>query len=99
MPQFHLDVHEGSCFWPDDEGSEFADLDAAEHEATVTAISIGRELLRNDNERAVTVEVRDDQGERVTAVPMTVTGETVTIKIARAVASDARVRNRPRNFA
>ena len=99
MPQFHLDVHEGSCFWPDDEGSEFADLDAAEHEATVTAISIGRELLRNDNERAVTVEVRDDQGERVTAVTMTVPGETVTIKIARAVASDARVRNRPRNFA
>ena len=99
MPQFHLDVHEGSCFWPDDEGSEFADLDAAEHEATVTAISIGRELLRNDNERAVTVEVRDDQGERVTAVTMTVTGETVTIKIAQAVASDARVRNRPRNFA
>jgi len=99
MPQFHLDVHEGSCFWPDDEGSEFADLDAAEHEATVTAISIGREVLRDDNERAVTVEVRDDQGERVTAVTMTVTGETVTIKIARAVASDARVRNRPRNFA
>ena len=55
--------------------------------------------MRNDNERAVTVEVRDDQGERVTAVTMTVTGETVTIKIARAVASDARVRNRPRNFA
>ena len=64
----------------------------------MTAISIGRELLRNGNERAVTVEVRDDQGERVTAVTMTVTGETVTIKIARAVASDARVRNRPRNF-
>ena len=90
MPQFHLDIREGSCFRPDDEGSEFADLDAAEHEATVTAISIGRELLRNGNERAVTVEVRDDQGERVTAVTMTVTGETVTIKIARAVASDAR---------
>ena len=99
MPQFHLDVHEGSCFWPDDEGSEFADLDAAEHEAIVTVISIGRELLGNGNERAVTVEVRDDQGERVTAVTMTVSGETVTIKIARAVASDARVRNRPRNFA
>jgi len=56
----------------------------------VTAISIGREVLRNGNERAVTVEVRDDQGERVTAVTMTVIGETVTIKIARAVASDAR---------
>jgi hypothetical protein len=29
MPRFNLDVREGSCFWPDDEGSEFADLDAA----------------------------------------------------------------------
>ena len=89
MPRFHLDVREGSCFWPDDEGSEFADLEAAEHEATVTAISIGRELLRHGNERAVTVEVRDDQGERVTAVTMTVTDETVIMKVARAMASHA----------
>ena|SRR5688500_2497144 len=83
MPRFRLDVREGSCLWPDDEGSDFADLEAVEHEATVTAISIGRELLRHGNERVLTVEVRDDQGERVTAVTMTVTGETVTIKIAR----------------
>ena len=41
---------------------------AAEHEATVTAISIGRELLRNGSERALTVEVHDDQGQRVTEV-------------------------------
>jgi hypothetical protein len=89
MPQFYLDVREGLCFWPDDEGSEFADLDAAEHEATVTAISIGRELLRDGSERAVTVEVRDDQGQRVTGVTLTVTDETVIIKVARAMASRA----------
>ena len=89
MPRFHLDVREGSCFWPDDEGSEFADLEAAEHEAVVTAISIGRELLRNGNERALTVDVRDDQGQRVTEVTMTVTDETVIIKVARAMVSRA----------
>jgi phage terminase Nu1 subunit (DNA packaging protein) len=96
-----IDVREGSCFWPDDEGSDFADLEAAEHEATVTAISIGRELLRHGNECALTVEVRDDRGERVTTVTMTVTGETVTMKVAQAVASVPRagVRKRPRNFA
>ena len=68
----------------------------------MTAISIGRELLRHGNECALTVEVRDDQGERVTAVAMTVTGETVTLKIAQAVASVPRardVRNAPTNFA
>ena len=89
MPRFYLDVHEGSGFWPDDEGSEFADLEAAEHEATLTAVSIGQELLPNGNECAVTVEVRDDQGERVTAVTMTVTDETVIMKVARAMASRA----------
>ena len=89
MPQFYLDVREGSCFWPDAEGSEFADLDAAEHKATVVAVSIGQELLRNGSERAVTVEVRDDQGQRVTEVTLTVTAETVIIKVARAMASRA----------
>jgi hypothetical protein len=88
MPRFHLDVRAGSSFWPD-EGSDFADLETAEHEAALTAISIGRELLRHGNECALTVEVRDDQGERVSAVMMTVTGETVTIKIAWAMASRA----------
>ena len=64
MPRSHLDIHDGSCFWPDDEGLEFSDLEAAEHETTVMAISIGRKLLRNDNERTVTVDVHDDQGQR-----------------------------------
>jgi hypothetical protein len=99
MPRFYLDVREGSSFWPDDEGSEFADLEAAEHEATVTAISIGQELLPNGNECAVTVEIRDDHGQRITEVTLTVTDETVIMKVARAMASRALDTNAHANFA
>ena len=55
----------------------------------MTAVSIGQELLPNGNECAVTVEVRDDQGQRVIEVTLTVTAETVIIKVARAMASRA----------
>jgi hypothetical protein len=53
-------------------------------------VSIGRELLPNGSERAVTVEVRDDHGQRITEVTMTMTDDTVMIKVTRAMASRAR---------
>ena len=37
----------------------------------------------------MTVEVRDDNAQRITAVTMTVTDETVMMKVARAMASRA----------
>lgn len=40
MPRFYFDVREGARFIPDDEGLEFANLDAAEHEAACTAAEI-----------------------------------------------------------
>jgi hypothetical protein len=47
-------------------------------------------LLPNGGERAVTVEVRDDHGQRITEVTMTMTDDTVMIKVTRAMASRAR---------
>ena len=71
MPRFYLDVREGARFAPDEEGMEFADLDAAEHEAAVAAAGIGRDLLPQGGERQVSVEIRDEQGQRVTTVTVT----------------------------
>ena len=72
MPRFYFDVREGSRFVPDEEGMEFVDLDAAEHEAAVAAAGIGRDLLPQGGVRQVAVEIRNEQGQRVTTVTVTV---------------------------
>ena len=71
MQRFYFDVGEGARFVPDEEGMEFADLDAAEHEAAVAAAGIGRDSLPQGGERQVAVEIRNDQGQRVTTVTVT----------------------------
>ena len=68
MPRFYFDVREGAQFIPDDEGLEFDSLDAAEYEAARTAAEIGRDRLPKGDTRAVTVEVRNEQGHRVLIV-------------------------------
>jgi hypothetical protein len=68
VPRFYFDVHEGPHFVPDNDGMEFPDLDAAEREAAETAASIGRDLLPKGTARDVTIEVRDEHGQRVATV-------------------------------
>ncbi len=50
MPRFYFDVREGAMFLPDDEGLEFASLDAAEHEVTV-------EVRNEHRQRVLTIKV------------------------------------------
>jgi hypothetical protein len=71
MPRFFFDVREGIRFAPDDEGLEFPDLDTAEREAATTAAEIGRELLPKGVARCVTVEVRNEHGQRVATATVT----------------------------
>ncbi|MEA2879191.1 MAG: hypothetical protein QOF14_4387 [Hyphomicrobiales bacterium] len=65
MPLFYFDVREGVRFVPDEDGQEFADLNAAEMEGAKAAASIGRDLLPTGRARSVTVEVRNQHGQRV----------------------------------
>ena len=65
MPLFFFDVREGVSFAPDEEGMEFPDINAAEREAAEAAASIGRDLLPKGVARSVTVEVRNEHGQRV----------------------------------
>ncbi len=68
MPLYYFDVREDVRFVPDDEGMELPDLDAAETEAAEAAALITRDAIRKRTARSVTVEVRDDEGQRVITV-------------------------------
>ncbi|MGE5271224.1 MAG: DUF6894 family protein [Thiohalocapsa sp.] len=65
MPRFYFDVREGVTFSADNEGVELVDLDAAERHAAEGAAEIGRDLLPKGGHRSVTVEVRNEHGQRV----------------------------------
>jgi hypothetical protein len=76
MPLFYFDTREGSRFTPDEEGLEFPDLDAAEREAAereaaTAAAEMGRDLLPRGDARDITVEVRNEHGQRVLTVRIT----------------------------
>jgi hypothetical protein len=58
MPRFYFDVRAGAEPMPDPEGLELDGLEAAEHEATQTVLTLGRDWL--PRAREVRVEVRDE---------------------------------------
>ena len=68
MPRFYFDIREGARLTPDEEGLEFADLDAAEREAAECAASIGRDALPKGDAREITIEVRNEYRQRVLTV-------------------------------
>jgi hypothetical protein len=59
MPRFYFDVRAGAESMPDPEGLELDGLEAAEHEATQTVLTLGRDWL--PCLREICVEVRDEQ--------------------------------------
>ena len=71
MPVFYFDVREGVHFVPDDRGLEFPDIAAAEREAAEAAASIGRDSLPKGRARSVTVEVRNQYGQRIITATVT----------------------------
>lgn len=68
MSRFYFDVREGHLFVTDRDGLEFPSLDAAEQEAIEAAASIGKDRLPRGDTREVTVEVRNERGQRVLTV-------------------------------
>jgi hypothetical protein len=73
MPHFYFDVHDGARFIPDDQGFNLNSLEAAEHEATQTAIQLGRQWL--PSARQISVMVRDERHRPVLALTLTLTAE------------------------
>jgi hypothetical protein len=68
VPRIYFDVREGAGFTPDNEGLEFASLDGAVRAAAELAAEIGRDRPPKGEARAVTVELRDEQRQRMLTV-------------------------------
>jgi len=68
VPRFYFDVREGGKFTPDHGGLEFDSLDVAERAAAELAAEIGRDRLPKGEARAVTVELRNEDRQRVLTV-------------------------------
>jgi hypothetical protein len=69
--RFYFDVREGVRFVQDHDGLLLPDLDTAEREAAKAAAAIGRDLLPAGTARSVTVEVRNEHGQRVVTATVT----------------------------
>jgi hypothetical protein len=65
MPRYHLNVHDGVNLIPDEIGTEFETLAAAEREAARTAADIGPHKLPNGDACQTVVEVSDEHHRRV----------------------------------
>jgi hypothetical protein len=68
VPRFYFDMREGDRFTRDETGIELGSLDAAEYEAARGAAEIGRDQLPKGDARDITIEVRDEHGQQVVTV-------------------------------
>ena len=62
MPKFFFDFSNGHGETVDQEGSDHSDLEAAEHEAIDTLVSIARDASPLRGAHAMEVRIRDDSG-------------------------------------
>ena len=68
MARYYFDIQDGAQVVPDDEGAEFASLEAAVQAAVRSAAEIGTGRLAKGDTSDVVIEVRDEGGQRVFTV-------------------------------
>jgi hypothetical protein len=73
--RFYFDVHNGADLVRDDDGSEFASLDAAIQGAITSAGEIGRNLLTKGRTSDIVIKVRDEHNQPVCTVTASMTVE------------------------
>jgi hypothetical protein len=73
VPRFYFDVREGAQVTRDDVGLDLESLDAAEAEAIRAAAGISRESLSRGRASEIMVQVRDELGEQVIIVAISMT--------------------------
>lgn len=78
MPRFYFDVREGLAFTQDEEGLEYPNIARAEREACITAAEIGRDALPKGHVRDVTVEVKNEDRQRIVTVRLRMDVDRVT---------------------
>jgi len=65
-------MRDGGRFTRDKTGIELDSLDAAEYEAARAAAEIGRDQLPKSDARDITIEVRDEYGQQVVTVRVSI---------------------------
>jgi len=84
MPHYYFDVHLGPNFLPDEHGFELDNLDAAEVEASNTALELARHQLLNDHIHEVRVKVKNDDHQEMLIVEVSMKTKRVQQVLANA---------------
>jgi len=75
MPRYFFDTCDGERLVADSEGMELTSLEAAKLEAQRTSAEIARDALQGDDHRTCRVIVRDDAGQVLLRVALTLVVE------------------------
>lgn len=70
MPTFFFDIHDGTGPVADVEGSTLANIGAAQLEATETLTQMARELFPGNDEKQISIDVRDEDGNALLTVAL-----------------------------
>lgn len=71
MPRFFFNIRNGHGLLPDDEGRDFANLDAAQNEALASIADLSRGITLAEGPHRLSIEVMDAQAHKVMEVVQT----------------------------
>jgi hypothetical protein len=80
MPRFYFDTYDGDRFLPDETGIEFENIKAAKAEAQKSLPEMARDGLPDGNHRTFVVCVRDEAGQVVLRVALSLVVEEGTLE-------------------
>jgi hypothetical protein len=72
MPRYYFDIQEGSTFVLDEHGDDFDSHEAAGKSAMHAAAELARERIVKGDDRGLTVEVRNEDRQRVLSVRLVI---------------------------
>ena len=75
MPRFFFDTYDGDFFAPDNEGQDLADIEAAKLIAQEALPDMASDKLPDGDQRVFIVSVRDEAGQVVVRVSLTLIAE------------------------
>jgi hypothetical protein len=79
MPRYFFDTYDGESFISDENGLELADIDAAKLEAQRALPDMARDSLPNGNFRSFVVNIRDETGQAVIRLALSLVVEEGTL--------------------
>jgi hypothetical protein len=78
MPRYYFDIHDGRILTRDQDGLELKDIEAAKDEAVRALPGIAKDELPGGNRRDFVITVRNEAGQAVLRVTLSLCVETVS---------------------